>query len=207
MLDRRAIVPLACLVLTVAVSAASAGPSGDVPPDHRFGARDGAPVQVTQPMTGRTFAVWSYRSGAEYDLAIAVRESDGRWGAPVFLGAADRLDQTTPAIETDPWGNLYLVYAVRETGQILLTTLPLGYDRWTEPVSVTRGGERGLSPSLAVVSDRLVIAYRSFQGRVVIGNVALFGPPTRTQGIQDGPDGIDPLGQAPTLPGPDGTDE
>jgi hypothetical protein len=207
MLDRRAIVPLASLVLTVAVSAASAGPAADLPPRYSLGARDGAPVQVTQPLTGRTFAIWSYRSGAEYDLAIAVREVDGRWNAPAFLGAADRLDQTTPAIETDPWGNLYLAYAVRETGQILLTALPLGHDGWTEPVSVTRGGERGLSPSLAIVSDRLVIAYRSFQGRVVIGNVALLGPPMRTQGIQDGPDGIDPLGETPTSPSPDGTNE
>jgi hypothetical protein len=150
---------------------------------------DGPLISLTNPVDGRTWSAWAYRDGAEYDIAIAFREPAGPWSEPVFLGRLDGRDQVEPAMTADADGNLYLAYTDRGTGAILLTVLSAGADTWFDPTPVTGEGERGFTPSLRVVADRLVLAYRSGWS-IVIRDLALLGPPTPVSpdSIWDSPD-------------------
>lgn len=185
---------VAALAALLWAGAAAAGTAA-IPDRHAAGI-DGAPVSVVQPGTGATFSAWSFRGRGEYDLAISSLDTSGRWSEPVFLGRGDGRDQIAPAIVADPAGSLYVAYAVRETSQIWLSVLPAGASEWSAPVALTRAGERGFSPALSVVADRLVAGWREFGGAVRLLDVPLVSPSLSTLGINDGPDGIDPLGQS-----------
>jgi len=192
MRDKRALCSIV-LVLLFWAGAAQAGAAGL--PERYSPAIDGQPVSVVRPGTGETYSVWSYRGRGEFDIAIASLDSAGIWSEPVFLGRDDRRDQVTPALVADAQGTLYLAFSVRETGEIQLSMLPARASAWTAPLALTRATERGFSPALSVVSDRLVVAWREFGGTVQIRDLPLVVP-TTTHGINDGPDGIDPLGQS-----------
>lgn len=186
----RALCGVALLALTGA-GAALAGPL-DLPGQYSRDV-DGGPVLIEQPGTGATLAIWSYRGRGEYDLAMARRDASGSWSDVVFLGRNDGLDQVTPAVAADSCGTVYVAYAVRETAQIHLTVVPPGGSEWTPPIPLTPLGQRRFAPALSVIGNRLVAAWRTFSGAIEIRHFPLFVP-TAPLGINDGPDGVDPLG-------------
>lgn len=156
---------------------------------HRFQAAsdDRQLIQTTNPVDGRTWAAWSYRSGAQYDLALAVQGELGRWSEPVFQGSGDGIDQVDPAFAVHASGLLVVAFAEPERGRILISTLAPGSNSWTRPVPVASGDDLH-APSMLVLGDRLVVAYRSAeQVRILdipIGGSSIAG----TLGFTDGPD-------------------
>lgn len=159
-------------------------------------------VSATNPLDGRVWSAWAYRSGAEFDIAVSVREASGAWSEPVFLGAGDGRDQIDPALVFDAQGNLYLAHVVRDSSQIQVSMLAAGATRMTSPVIVSVPGERAASPSLMLTDTYLMVGYR-VGSRVVLRSVSL-APATRPFGVQDGPDGFPPT-RGETDGGPDGS--
>ena len=174
-----------CAVLLIANVAF---PATDIP--HRFApwSLDRGLVTLENPVDGRTVAVWSYRFGGQYDLAISVREpGSSSWSEPAFIGAGDGVQQEQPSIAADASGNIYLAFLVRESGQIFLTTLTQGSGAWSTPVAVTPAPGRRSAPLVRLVAGRLVIAFRS-GSRVEMIELSPLEAGVVTRGIQDGPD-------------------
>ncbi len=180
---------LSIFALLLALPASSGVWAADLP--HRYSAPnlDSGLVQIYDPVDGRYWAAWAYRSGTEYDIAISVRQADGLWSEPRFIGRANSRSEIQPAMALDPEGNLYLAFAIRETGQIMLSTLRPTQDTWSAPVPVVLEPGRHFTPVLRVVPGQLVIAYRTGP-RVEITLLPLIGP--MTMGMNDGPDGFPP---------------
>ena len=198
---RRTRLPIVALLL--ALPGASGAWAGEAALPHRYSTSslDGGLVQIQNPVDGRAWSVWAYRSGAEYDIAVSVRQG-GLWSEPSFLGQADSKSQIQPALTVDPSGNLYLAFALREIGQIMLSTLRVGSDVWSAPVSIVGEPGRHFAPALRIVGGMLVVAYRS-GAYVGITVVPLLGQVSRPEGIQDGPDGFPLPGSSSDDLGPD----
>jgi hypothetical protein len=189
-----------CIAATLTGSVAAASPAKASP--TRSAVRDltgtGHVPQLDGPITsltaadGRTFAVWSYRASGEFDIAVSTRGANSSmWSAPVFFGRGNRNDELEPALTVDANGNAYIAFATANPSRVVLATLPAGSDLWTEPVTVS-GTEAASSPSLLLVGDRLVIGFRTMHGIGLI-NLPTVGGGNQTQGIQDGPEGVDPI--------------
>ncbi len=183
------LVAFACLIVCTQTFA---GRGRDVGRPHRFApeSRDGGLVRIQNPTDGRTWAAWSYRNGAEFDLAVSATDAAGFWSEPVFVGLDDGSDQIQPAITVDRLGTVYLAFVDRTADTILITVLRAGTDAWSVPKALTEPRVRGRSPSLAVVGTRLVVAYRSGDEVRIMDLPLLPAPslPMGTQGINDGPD-------------------
>jgi len=188
--NRHAILPTLAAAFLLAPTAL-AGPGREAPRRY-VPALDGTPVTVELRAEGIAIAAWAYRSGPEYDLAISIRDASGSWDAPVLIGAGDGLDQVDPAIAFDAVGTTYVVYALRPAGSILLTERPAGSESWTAPREIAPSFVRASDPSLLIVGDQLVVAFRTARGTAMV-TVPVSGA-AGALGIQDGPDGVDPLG-------------
>lgn len=156
-----------------------------------YAARLDGPLATAAGADGRLWTTWSYRGSGEFDLAVAVREIDGSWSPTIFLGRRDGIDQIDPAIALDDAGTVYVTYATRSPQRIWLSMLSVDAAGWSEPALVST--ENGAAPALRMVRDRVVVAYRTARG-IRIVDVPAFVAPPRPDGIQDGPDGVDPLG-------------
>jgi hypothetical protein len=175
-----------CAIVLCCLAGGSAA-ARDVRTPHRFLANslDRGLIEVSNPVDGRTWAAWSYRNGAEYDIAISFVTESGAWSEPAFLGRYDGRDQIEPALVADAAGTLYLVYAELETNRVLLSVLPAHGATWTQPVSLAESAVSG-APALRVVGDRLIVAYRAAEGIRIIDLPSLsIGT---NQSIFDGPD-------------------
>jgi hypothetical protein len=184
MLERRTLPFL--LSLGIAGSAFAA----TLPHGYAVPGLDGTPVSIESAVESKTVTAWTYRSGSETDLAVAVLDASGAWSEPVFLGRADGLDQVQPSLAVDSSGNVYLAMTTLPSREIWLAVLPAGGAAWTAPVAVTVAGERASLPTARVVADRLVIAYRS-GGVVAVRDLPLYVP-VGGEGVQDGPDILPP---------------
>ena len=176
------------IMVTGVVSAAGKGSRADNQP-HRYlqNSLDGAIVQVENTVDGRTWSAWSYRNGAEYDLALAVSITPGVWSEPLLIGLDDGLDQRQPALAVDSRGATYVAYA-DGTGAIRLTALQPGGNQWSSPFAVAM--EQGLSsPSLMVVGSVLIVGYRD-GGGIALHALPLLEPEyvNQVRSIYDGPD-------------------
>jgi hypothetical protein len=145
---------------------------------------------VTSPVDGRLWGAWSYRTGAEYDVAVSVRDALGRWTEPVLLGFGSGRSEVHPALAFDGAGNLYLAHAVRETGAVVVSVLRAGSTRMTLPRTVSAAGEKATAPTLLLAGDQLIVGYR-VGGRVVVRSLPLHSE-IDPFGVQDGPDGFPP---------------
>lgn len=195
MLDRR-MVPILLLGLAIPLgTTVQASTSGKDLPD-RFIVRglDGEPVVTENPVDGRTWTAWPYRSGGEYDIALSFHDLTGFWSEPTFLGRFDGLDQIQPTLTVDPQGNTYLAHTTRPGRNISVMVLPAGATAWLS-FAVVQSGSQASIPSLQVVGNDLVLAYLSGR-RIHFAKFPLFVPAVQGNGIQDGPDGVDPLGTA-----------
>jgi hypothetical protein len=184
---------IAVVVTILACGWAAAGERlAELPRRHSAAAQDGQPVMVTLE-SGAAWSAWAYRISGEFAIALSFRDPDGVWSEPSFIGLDDRLDQIAPAMTVDADENLYLAFAVRETGTISVSALRAGTQRWFEPQQVTPPSERAGAPMLRVVDDSLVMGYRAgLDVRLVhwplLSSYSSGG--MTTEGIQDGPDGF-----------------
>ena len=189
---------LACGAAVLAAGAlAAGGRSAALPPRYSPGSLDGPLVQLDNPVDGRTWAVWAFRNGAEYDLALTFVDSNGGWHAPSMVGQGDRRNQTQPTLATDAKGTVYLAFVDGPERRLLLTTLRLedfGWTGWSEPATLSLPDERVAKPVLKVVGGRLVVAY------LVAGTPRLLDLPLvgdLPEGVSEGPDPFDGLPPPP----------
>lgn len=184
---RRHSIPVLALLLTLPGGSGFQA-AADIPHRYRAASLDGRLAQIESPADRRLWSTWAYRSGAEYDIAVSVREADGSWSEPTFLGANNQANEIQPTLAADSVGNLYLAFAVGETGRIMLSTLRSGSSTWSAPTLVSLEAERCAAPSLRVVGGRLVAAYRC-SSRVGIADLPLLPPPAPVGHVgQEGPD-------------------
>lgn len=148
-----------CLVL-VAGSASFAGPIKEFGRDapSRYLARWDGQLASVELEDGSRWNAWSYRNGAEYDLAIAFQGADGQWQPTTFLGLDDGLDQLQPAIAVDGAGHLYVSWVDR-SGQLSISIHSSVGTGWSPAAVIATGRQLG-TPAMSVVGDRLVVAYR-----------------------------------------------
>jgi hypothetical protein len=197
---KRQVLPILLVTCAFSAAGALAGAPGVETPCRFNPGLDGAPVYATDSSSGATWAAWAYRWRGEFDIALSMRSPGGAWGDPTFIGRLDGLDQGSPALASDAAGNLYLAFAVRQTGRVYLSGLARGASVWSAPELVTIPGERGSAPALAVVADRLVLAYRTADGKVALRVRPVIADGVQPYGIYDNPDGTDPLGFGGTTP-------
>ena len=197
----RALVAACGLVL--AIPAVAAGPAPSTV-SHDYVARiDGVPISASGT-DGRVWSVWSYRSPGEFDVAVAVRDAAGTWSPTAFLGKRDGIDQLEPTIAIDDQGNVYVAYATRAPQRVWIAVLPAGAASFTPPSLVSSSDAASL-PALRVVYDRVIVAYRIPRGLRIV-EVPVYIAPFEAEGIQDGPDGVDPLGNNGGTDLPTGSD-
>jgi len=177
-------------------------PKGSAVTDHvpQF---DGPLTTLTGP-DGRTWATWAYRASGEFDIAVSSRDANATtWSTPLFFGRRNGADELDPAIAVDSRGAVYLAFAVANPPRVSVAVLPAGSVVWSAPAIVS-GTEAASSPALRVVGDRLIVAYRTARG-VGMVDFPIVGTGNQINGIQDGPDGIDPLGVRDPAPRVDST--
>lgn len=199
MTKRATLAPFIAFAIGAAISSSVSGaPVARQGPARMIGALDGPPAVVEIEADGSAWAAWAWRSGVEFDLALSHRDANGLWGRPTFLGRGDGVDQVEPALASDAVGTLYLVFAERPSGRLMLSVLPAGYSDWSLPLAVAHESEIAASPTLRVLGDRLILAYRV--GRDVrIRFLPVWSAPAFVPlGIQDGPDPVGPSGAVPT---------
>ena len=130
---------------------------------HRYVPRslDGDLTSIVRTTDRASFAAWSYRSGAEYDIAVSRTDDTGRWNEPQFFGANDGVDQIEPALTADGKGNVYLAYSDPSFGGIRVVALRADGSSWREPLALQpqAAGSRYSSPALLVVGDHLIVAF------------------------------------------------
>lgn len=157
---RKPVAMLVTLVFSCCLGGIAAGPRSQ---PHRYlpHSLDGELRTVVRTTDGASFAAWSYRSGAEYDIAVARAEDSGRWTEPQFFGADDGMDQVDPVLAADAEGNVYLAYTDPSFAGIRVTALRPDGTSWREPIVLRprAAGSRLTSPGLLVLGNDLVVAY------------------------------------------------
>ena len=179
---------LAFLLVTLAALPALAG--GGTRPT-RFGSLDRGLTGVTNTLDGSSWAVWAYRNGAEFDIAVSYDRGNGIWSEPVLIGLDDGMDQVEPAIAFDSRGTLYLVYTQRTTGQIMISHRTMNSTGFAHPTALTPAGMTAGTPVLRIVGERLVIGYNAGRAGLVLLDVPLADERISTNsGFTDGPDPV-----------------
>jgi len=197
MRDIRSVLSL-LVVTATAIGAASAAPPRSSGGSHQGAGLadhvpqiDGALSTLPGP-DGRVWAAWSYRAAGEFDIALASRGTDGVWTSPTFLGRRNASDEVDPVLAIDVTGSIYVAFATRSPAQVAVAIRRAGSDRWSDPVVVS-GIDSASDPAIRILGDRLVVAYRTARGTALV-DLPIVHDGARTRGIQDGPDGVDPLG-------------
>jgi len=180
------------VALAVTGAAAAGAPARPTVLDH-IPQIDG-PMTTRTDASGRMWAVWSYRASGEFDIAVATRPAGAAlWSAPTFIGRRDGVDQVSPVLEFDATGAAYVAFATRAPARIELSVLRPGSSAWSAPV-VVPSSDGASAPAIRVVRDRLVVAFRSAKGIVMVDLPTVGAASGRVRGIEDSPDGVDPLG-------------
>ena len=201
---------LACVALAGVAAAVAAGRTAALPPRYAPSSLDGELKIVDNPVDGRSWAVWAYRAGAEYDVALSVVDSNGNWQLPTFIGQADRRNQTQPTLTVDAAGTMYLAFIDGPERRLLLTTLRLGDVEWSSALTLSDPGARAARPVLRVLGLRLVVAYTT-GGQVRLRDYPLAVDGGLEEGVSEGPDPFNrqppPPDQTPPPPPTDQDDE
>lgn len=196
--------PITCLVVLSLVVVSGMSWAGPGKPD-RF-QPDSLDQQLTQtinPVDGRVWSAWSYRNGAEYDIAVTVSGADA-WAEPVFFGLDDGIDQSAPSLASDASGNVYLAFTQGSPGRVLLTVLGAGARTWAMPVVLTPPAVDARSPAVRVIGGRLALAFAQGSERLTILDLPLYSPGfLGGNGFTDGPD---PVGSSRPETGDDDDD-
>jgi len=188
--ERRIVLIVFLLALAVSFGTPSVA-TEVVVPDLYNEQVDGAPAYADNPADGRTWSAWPYRSGAEFDLVISIRDARGDWSEVTFLGRDDGLDQIEPALIADRGGNLYVAWTEQPTGRVLAAALPAGETCWSEPIQLNDAEVAGSSPALEIVRGRMAVAWRTdFGTKIRIMPLADDSIWQTKSSIVDGPDPI-----------------
>ncbi len=152
-------VTVAMAALTGALAAGSRTPSTTtgsadrVPATDYRSAQDG-PSFMAQSPSGQTWSVWSYRRGAELDVAIS-RAVGRTWTAPELVGTAG-VDDLDPRLAFLSDGTAILAWWQHTPGspdRVLVSALGPGATAWTAP-TVVSGGPAS-QPNIFVNGDGL----------------------------------------------------
>jgi hypothetical protein len=185
----------ACVLLAAVAVVGAAGRTGALPPRYAPNSLDGGLTIVENPVDGRAWAVWAYRAGAEYDLALSVTDSNGHWQLPTFIGQGDRRNQVQPSLVVDASGTMYLAFVDGPERRLLLTALRVDETEWSPARTLSDPGARTAKPILRVLGQRLVVAYTA-SGQVRLSDYAISGG-----GLVDGTsDGSDPFDRSKEPP-------
>lgn len=179
------ILGLSMLVGTVALAAPA---SGERPHRYLPGGLDSGLVVASAPDTNQTWAAWSYRNGAEFDIALSVVGTEGLWSEPIFLGLDDGADQTRPVLVSDRLGRFHVVFEDAR-GRIRLSSLTAG-GSWSAPVAISEPHLTATEPVARVIGDRLVIAYRA-AGTIRLLDLPIDDDTVSGRGLNDGPDPVE----------------
>jgi len=113
--------------------------------------RDG-PVFMARDQTGRLWAVWSYRTGLNVDIAVS-RAIGDTWTNPVLVGEANGAADLDPRLQFLPDGTGLLVWWQRPDdgswNDRVVMAQQVG-DSWTGPVQVSPSGQSANRPSVFV---------------------------------------------------------
>ena len=156
------------------------------------------------PDASAVWSAWSYRNQGEFDLAVSVRQADGIWSEPEWIGFGDGIDQSHPALAADASGHLYLAWSEARLGRVLMSMRPRSAASWSTPIVLTDPDAHGTSPSLAIVGGQLVAAWREgadVEIRDLGPTLAASAGDVVTRTIQDG---ADPLGMTGEGADPEG---
>jgi len=199
-------VAVCCITVLVVAPALAAPRAKNLP--HRYipHGMDGRLDWITSPADGTNWSTWSYRNGAEYDVAISFRGEYGFWSEPLLIGEDDGLDQGEPVLAADRQGTIYLAYAERSPDRIMITWLTAGSERWSTPQPLTAVGLRARTPALRVIGERLVVAFRSGRGLVIV-DFPIVGPTIEPTIFNDGPDPVGDQDPFDEDDDPDGSSE
>lgn len=161
---KRATLLFSCLILLGASSLALAAPIKELGRDApaRYLPRWDGRLASVELADGGSLTVWSYRNGAEYDLALAFRDADGSWAPTSYLGVGDGNDQLDPQVIADPAGHLYLSWVDRQ-GRLSLAIHSAVGTGWSPAAVIAEGGRLG-APAMQIVGGRLVVAFRDGAG-------------------------------------------
>jgi len=180
------------LVVAAPMKSLAAGARGTAPSE--FVSQIDGPMATASTASGGTWATWAYRAVGEFDIAIAFREASGLWSSPAYIGRRDGIDEIDPDIAVDEHGTVYVAFATRGAGRVSVSVLPAGGSTWLGPVTVS-GAEQAATPTIRIFGDHLTVAFRTAAG-IGITELPVLSPAV-IMGIQDGPDGVDPLGMVP----------
>jgi hypothetical protein len=202
-----------CLLccLTLLASTAVLAKPGDLraQPRQFLPATDGPLVQLSNPVDGRIWSIWSYRNGAEFDLAIS-SNSAGIESELQLVGLGDGLSQSQPALTVDAVGNVYLTYIERlgrRENRLVVSSLRYNRSTWSVPTALTEATPGIATPALEVIGDKLIVAFRSADGVDILQLPLL--PQVILGNFTDGPDPISdkwPIVSPPALDGDDTQD-
>jgi len=184
------------VALCAATAAGAGGRNGVLPPRYVPNSLDGALIELSNPVDGRTLTVWAFHNGTEYDLAVSFIDSNGWWQPPMLVGQGDRRNQVQPALAVDARGTVYLAFVDGPERRLLLSTLPAGGTEWSPATALTAPGARAAKPVLQVVGDRLVVGYMA-AGQVRMLDVPLASAAPLPEGVSEGPDPFDRDKQPP----------
>ena len=191
---RSAVIFTICLTLLASAGSVFAGGRGQRTP-IRFAPNslDQQPVTAVNPLDGSVWTAWAWRDGAEYSIALSI-QSEGVWSEPFFIGRDDNLNQVSPAIVFDDRGVAYLAWTVLPESQVMIVAIAESPQAGLNLRTVSTRNIPSTEPALAVVRDRLVVAFQADR-KTVLRDLPLYRPNTvGTNGIQEGPDAVDPLG-------------
>jgi hypothetical protein len=198
---------VACCITVLAFAPALAGPRTKNLP-HRYipNGMDGRLDWITSPVDDTEWSTWAYRNGAEYDIAVSYRDEYGFWSEPLLIGEDDGRDQGEPVLAADRQGTIYVAYAERSPDRIMITWLTVGSERWATPQPLTANGLRARTPALRVIGERLVVAFRSGRGLVIV-DFPIVGPSVTANIFNDGPDPVGEQDPFEDEDDPDGTSQ
>ena len=175
----------AAVVLACCASAARA--DGSVP--RRFMPHsDSGLIQQQNQLDGSVWAAWTYGQRGESDIAVARIDERGFWTEPILLGAGDGVSQAEPAMVSDHNGHLYLAWTEVETGRVMLSVLPYGFEQWGVPQVINDVKGSASSPALMVAASRRLVVGFYVNGTVRLVELRLLPKGTPLQGMSDGPD-------------------
>lgn len=175
---------LALLVMIWAPALAdSLDDRGAAPDYHDVVSKDG-PVFMANAPDGRLWAVWSYASGLETDIAISTAIGE-TWSLPELVGRFNELDDLDPRIAFFPDGRPLLVWWQKPeqgSSQVVYSVHVQG--RWSKPQRLAP--DSASNPNLFVLPDgKIQVGYVDVSGSI---SWQLLGQPGSTNGATNGPD-------------------
>ncbi len=194
MIRRAALVSL-LLACTVALPTLAASPLAgiqhDLPP-YLHGDGDGPLAMAVSP-TGQMWAVWSYRYGGEFSVAVT-RSLQRTWDTPTFIGALNGKDELDPKLAFLFDGTPVLTWWVpsQDTTPSGVYLSYLVSDGWTVPLLASSPGMNAERPAFLQNETATTLAFIEFDPNPSVPGIVRaipVTPPSKTGGT-NGPDPI-----------------